>query len=85
MRKTLKFRSAGDFLGLGLALVVLAATVHGGSKPSTPTIAYRLDSTDGLELVDTTAQVVDYRAGERCTSRRDQRNAKVTAAMAGAR
>jgi hypothetical protein len=56
-----KFLPAGIVFALSLALIAVAATVHGGSKPSTPTIVYRLDSTDGLELINTTAQVVNYR------------------------
>jgi hypothetical protein len=49
------------FCGTSLALILLATTVFGGGKPSTPTHNYRLDSIDGLELVNTTAQIVDYR------------------------
>jgi len=49
------------FFGLTLALILIAATVFGAGKPSTPTHNYRLDSTEGLELINTTAQVVDYR------------------------
>jgi len=49
------------FFGLTLALILVAATVFGAGKASTPTHNYRLDSTEGLELINTTAQVVDYR------------------------
>jgi len=51
-----------QFLGktcvLSFALVALVATGQ-GQKPRT--IAYPLDSTDGLELISTKAQVVNYR------------------------
>lgn len=44
--------------GLGLVLFALAST---GQGVKSPTISYRLDSTDGLELMNTSAQVVHYR------------------------
>lgn len=50
-------QSLGKFCGLTFALVVLIAIGEGGK---TKTITYPLDSTDGLELINTHAQVVTY-------------------------
>jgi hypothetical protein len=44
--------------GLGLALAVLAAS---GNGTKTRTNSYGLDSTDGLEMINTKAQVENYR------------------------
>jgi hypothetical protein len=46
------------FCGLGVALVIFAAS---GQERKTRTMAYRLDSTDGLEMINTKAEVVNYR------------------------
>jgi hypothetical protein len=46
------------FCGLGFTLVVLVAS---GQERKARTTAYRLDSTDGLEMINTNAQVVNYR------------------------
>jgi hypothetical protein len=49
------------FWEFSLGVIAIAATVYGSGKPGTSTHVYRLDSSDGLELVNTTAQIVDYR------------------------
>jgi len=54
-------RSPQHLSAVGLAVVASVLTVHSSAKPSTPTLVYRLDSTDGLELINTTAKVIDYR------------------------
>jgi len=46
------------FCGLGFAIVVLVAS---GQEKKAGTIAYRLDSTTGLEMINTNAEVVNYR------------------------
>jgi hypothetical protein len=48
----------GKLCGLAFGLVVLAAS---GLSSKTRTNAYRLDTTDGLELVNTKAAIVTYR------------------------
>jgi len=50
--------SLGNFCGLTIALAALVAI---GQAGKTNRIAYPLDSTDGLELLNTKAQVVNYR------------------------
>jgi hypothetical protein len=48
----------GKFCGWGFALVVLIASGQGKKTRAT---VYRLDSIDGLEMINTNAQVVNYR------------------------
>jgi hypothetical protein len=50
--------SFSKFCGLAFGLVVLAAS---GPSSKARTTAYWLDSTDGLELVSTKAEIVNYR------------------------
>lgn len=52
--RSLRFK----FCGVVLALVAFAAS---GQQKKAQTATYRLDSTEGLELIDTTAQIVNYR------------------------
>jgi hypothetical protein len=59
--RTPRFLTFAVFFAGVFVLVAHLASVHGSRKPSTPTIVYRLDATDGLEPINTTAQVVDYR------------------------
>jgi hypothetical protein len=46
------------FCGMGLAFIAFAAS---GQEKKAQMATYRLDSTEGLELINTTAQVVNYR------------------------
>jgi hypothetical protein len=48
----------GTFCGLGFALFVIATS---GQNTTIRTAAYRLDSTDGLELFNANAWIADYR------------------------
>lgn len=50
-------QAIAKFCGFAFAIVALAA----GGQGKTGTTTYRLDSTDGLELINTTAQIVNYR------------------------
>jgi hypothetical protein len=51
-------QSLGKFCSLTITAVALAVIGEGGK---TKTITYPLDSTDGLELINTNAQAVNYR------------------------
>jgi hypothetical protein len=51
-------KSLATISGIALALAVLIAS---GQTPKPPTTTYRLDSTAGLEIINSTAQIVNYR------------------------
>lgn len=44
-----------------LAVTVFDAPACRGAGPSTPTLVRKLDTTDGLEFINTTAQIIEYR------------------------